>query len=166
MMGSDIQTEVIVVSLPKKFPSREKQMIQFGPKLLNLLFHYSSSVYFLEILWHDGAQYIDKSNSKFFRKNLQPQRFLETFQHNGVQQLDISNISQFSNKIPFSSKGQFWQKLCNLILMICSLRVFLNLCSMMGYKRPNQCWPAFPRNLILMERATRVQFGPQLCSPL
>ena len=40
-----------------------------------------------------------------------------------MQQLDISNISQFSKKIPFWGKGQFGQKLCNLILMICALRI-------------------------------------------
>ena len=53
-----------------------------------------------------------------------------------MQQLDISNISQFSKKIHFWGNGQYGQKLCNLIVMICSLRTFLKLCSIMGYKKP------------------------------
>ena len=62
----------------------------------------------------------------------------------------------FVNKIPFYSKGQFGQKLCNLT--ICSLRIFLKICSMMGYKRPMQCWSTFPINSLLVDRAK-----PNLC---
>ena len=147
MMGFNIQTEVMLVSLPKKFPSREGQLVRLGPKLSNLMFHDSLSENFFEILWHDGAQYIDKIIiSQSFKKNLLFWRFLEAFQHNGVQQLDISNISQFFRKISFLGKGKLGQKLYKIILTICSLRGFLKLCSMMGYKRPKQCWSTFPKN--------------------
>ena len=54
----------------------------------------------------------------------------------------------FVNKILFYSKGQFGQKLCNLT--ICSLRIFLKICSMMGYKRPMQCWSTFLTNFLLV----------------
>ena len=37
--------------------------------------------------------------------------------------------------------------------MICSPRIFLKLCSMMGYKRPMQCWSTFPINSLLVDRA-------------
>ena len=32
----------------------------------------------------------------------------------------------------------------------------------MGYKRPKQCWSTFPKNFLLVERATPAQFGPKL----
>ena len=73
-------------------------------------------------------------------------------------------LVNFPRKIFFWGNGQFRQKLCNLILMICSLRIFLKLCSMMGYKRPKQCWSTFPKNSLLVERATWAQFGPELCN--
>ena len=60
-------------------------------------------------------------------------------------------LANFQRKFPFCGKGQFGQKLCNL--MICSLRIFLKLCSMMGYKRPMLCWSTFPTNSVLVDRA-------------
>ena len=56
----------MLVSLPKKFPSSQGQLISFGPKLSNLMFHGSLSKNYFEILWHIGAQHIDKSNVSQF----------------------------------------------------------------------------------------------------
>ena len=132
------------------------------------MFHVSLPENLFETLWHNGAQYINKSNvCQFFKTKIILEqygtnlaqndtnlyqllkRFLEIFQHNCP--IDISNISHFSKKILFCGKGQFGQKLCNL--MICTLRIFLKLYSMMGYKRPMQCWSAFPINSLLVDRA-------------
>ena len=51
------------VSLPKKFPSRQGQLISFGSKLSNLMFHDSLSGNFFDIVWRDGAQYRDKRSN-------------------------------------------------------------------------------------------------------
>ena len=57
----------MLVSLAKKFPSRQGQLIQYGPKLSNLMFHDSLSEIFFEIVWCDGTQYIDNV-SQFSKK--------------------------------------------------------------------------------------------------
>ena len=87
------------------------------------------------------------------------QRFLETLQYNGVQQLNISNISQFAKKIPFCSKGQFGQKLSNLI--ICSLRTFLKCCSKIELSRYTIVTVNFPR-----KQAIWTQLKPKLYETL
>ena len=43
MMGFNIQSNVMFVSLPKSSPSTQRQLIRFGPKLSNLMFHDSLS---------------------------------------------------------------------------------------------------------------------------
>ena len=60
----------MLVSLPKKFPSKQGQFTHYGPKLSNLImFHDLLSENFFEIVWCDGVQYIDKSNVSQFSKN-------------------------------------------------------------------------------------------------
>ena len=60
----------MLVSLPKKFPSKQGQLTHYGPKLSNLImFHDLLSENFFEIVWCDGVQYIDKSNVSQFSKN-------------------------------------------------------------------------------------------------
>ena len=66
MMGFNIQTKVMFVSLPKKSPSTQGQLISFGPKLSNLIFHDSLSENCFEILWYFETQYIDKSDVSQF----------------------------------------------------------------------------------------------------
>ena len=60
------------VSLPKKFPSRQGQLIRFRPKLPNLMFHDSFSEKFFEISWHNGVQCIDKNKVSQFSKKKAP----------------------------------------------------------------------------------------------
>ena len=48
MMGFNIWTKVMLVSLPKKFPSRQGQLTQFRSKLSNLTFHDSLARIFLK----------------------------------------------------------------------------------------------------------------------
>ena len=58
-----------MVSLPKKFSSRQIQLIWFWPKLSNLMFDDSLSENLFETLCHSGTQYMDKSNvSQFSEK--------------------------------------------------------------------------------------------------
>ena len=59
----------MLVSLPKRIPSRQGQLTQYGPKLSNLMFYDLFSENFIEIVWCDGAQCIDKSNVSQFSKN-------------------------------------------------------------------------------------------------
>ena len=59
----------MLVSLPKKFPSKQGQSTHYGPKLSSLTFHDLLSKNFFEIGWCDGVQYIDKSNVSQFSKN-------------------------------------------------------------------------------------------------
>ena len=59
----------MLVSLPKKFPSKQGQLTHYGPKLSNLMFHDLLSENFFEIVWRDGVQYIDKNNVSQFSKN-------------------------------------------------------------------------------------------------
>ena len=120
---------------------------QLGPKLQNIMSHDSLSEDLLEVLWHDETQQINKSSASHFSKKIYfcgnmgsiwpkitqtymtltncSRDFLETFQHDLVQQLDIIHISQFSKKKSFFGLGQLGQKLRNLILTICSVRIFL-----------------------------------------
>ena len=62
----------MLISLPKKFPSRQGQWIQYGPKLSNHMFHDSLSeiFFFFEIVWCDGTRYIDKGNISQFSKKI------------------------------------------------------------------------------------------------
>ena len=59
----------MLVSLPKKFPSKQGQLTHYGPKLSNLMFHDLLSENFFEIVWRDGVQYKDKNNVSQFSKN-------------------------------------------------------------------------------------------------
>ena len=74
MMRFNIQTKVMFFSLPKKSPSTQGQLIPFGRKLSNLIFHDSLSENCFGILWHFGTQYIDKSNVSqfYFWSNMSP----------------------------------------------------------------------------------------------
>ena len=70
MMRFNIYTKAMLVSLPKKFPSRQGQLIQYGPNYPILCFMIHFLKFFFEIVCCDGTQYIDKSNiSQFFKKN-------------------------------------------------------------------------------------------------
>ena len=62
----------MLVSLPKKSLFREGQLTCFWPNLSNLMFHDSFSEIFFESLWHNWAQYIDKSNVSQFSKKISP----------------------------------------------------------------------------------------------
>ena len=71
MMGFNISTKVTFVSLPKKFPSRQEKLIQFGSKLSDLMFHVSLSESCFKFLWHCVVQYIGKRNfSQIFQNNI------------------------------------------------------------------------------------------------
>ena len=60
----------MLVSLPKKFPSKQGQLTHYGPKLSNLImFHDLLSENFFEIVRCDGVQYIDKSKVSQSSKN-------------------------------------------------------------------------------------------------
>ena len=56
-MGYNSYTKV-AVNLSKKFPFWARVIwAKFGPKLFNLMSHYSLSEDLFEVLWHDKAQY-------------------------------------------------------------------------------------------------------------
>ena len=167
----------MLVSLPKKFPSRHGQLIQYGPKLSSLMFHDSlSEFFFFEIVCCDGTQYIDKSNvSQFSKKvsfwsNMGP--ILLKIKQLKLTALEIFRmwctsstsviLANFPRKFSFGARGNSGKNYA--ILFISSLRIFLKLCSMMGYKRPKQCLSTFPKNSLLVERENWAQFSPKLCN--
>ena len=91
------------------------------------------------------------------------QKFLEIFQPDGIHQSDISNINQFSQKISFWGKGQFGQKICNLIHMMYFLRNSLNGCRIVVYHNQTKAMLIhFSKNVHFGERETQVQFNPKL----
>ena len=88
------------------------------------------------------------------------QYFFETLQHNGVQMVENSIVSQFSKKIPFSSKRRIWTQFSLILdLMICH-RDFLKHFGMMGHDRLKKVVLVFfPQKSFFN---TIVQLGPNM----
>ena len=146
------------------------------------MFHDSFCENFLDILWHNGAQYLDKINvSQFSTKNILLEQYGPTLTQNCTTCINCSKdfkkyfsimesnsqtsviLVNFPRKFPFAARCNLGQSYANLLS-----QDFLKLRSMMGHKRPIQCWSTFLINFLLLDR-TKTNLGQNyatLCDDL
>ena len=158
MMGYSSQPKVILVNLPKKFPFWARTIqAQFGPKLLNLISHDSFSETLFEILQYDGAKQIGKGRFSYFSEFQKP---CSMVWYNSQRLVVLVNFP----KVPFFDYGRFGQKLCNLILIICSVIIFFRWHSIMVNNSQTKAMLVTFYKRVPFREVTRTQFGPKVCN--